>query len=51
LQIFLGLLFVRTPDEISQLILYLAAIWAFIGGIGLIANGRRLRQQLLDSKS
>ena len=51
LQITLGLMFVRAPDEISQLILYLATLWAFIGGTGLITNGLRLRQQLRGRNS
>jgi len=50
LQITLGLLFVRTPDEITRLIISLATLWAFIGGFGLITNSLRLRQQVQDNK-
>ncbi len=48
LQITLGLMFVITPDEISPLILLSASAWAFIGGIGLVTNGLRLRQAVQD---
>jgi len=50
LQITLGLLFVRTPDEITRLIISLATLWAFIGGFGLITNSLRLRKQVQDNK-
>ncbi len=51
LQITLGFMFVRTPDEMSRFILFLAIIWAFIGGFGLVTNGLRLRQQLRENNS
>lgn len=48
LQITLGLIFVMTPNDISRLVLFLASIWAFVGGVGLVTNGLRLRQTIQD---
>jgi len=43
-QIVLGALILASPEEVPTGVLYVAMIWALIGGIGLLANAYRWRR-------
>lgn len=43
-QIVLGVLILASPEEVPTGVLYVAMIWALIGGIGLLADAYRWRR-------
>ncbi len=43
-QIMLGVLILLSPEEVPREVLYVAMIWALVGGIGLLLDALRLRR-------